>query len=368
MMFSGQATGCWSRAALSALILALAAASLPAHADSDSGWRDAIVSEYVEHLEKLDELVAACQKQRAATPKAIAYPACDPFAVGANDRVAWPTAASQEKREIRYDWLRSALLLASANGGAKSGEEKPNALEGLAQEKKATVNVDVRLAEARQRLADDAKQATGDTALVPGYADERATVNAILAGRAYQHKNENTAKDRFVEWLANILDRLFSGVARMGMSSKWFVWALWLLLPTAALTALIWFFIRAEWGSRMRITPEIVPSPDAPSAREWQLWLRDAQSMAGEGRWREAIHFLYWASISRLESLHLWPADRARTPREYLALVAAGDPRRTSLTGLTRSFERTWYGGRAARGEDYSAARAEAAALGVEGK
>ncbi len=44
----------------------------------------------------------------------------------------------------------------------------------------------------------------------------------------------------------------------------------------------------------------------------------------------------------------MWPADRARTPREYLRLLPAADPRLENLTTLTRSFERTWYGGREA--------------------
>jgi len=57
--------------------------------------------------------------------------------------------------------------------------------------------------------------------------------------------------------------------------------------------------------------------------------------------------------ISRLESKRLWPADRARTPREYLALVAADDPRQPRLATLTGSFERVWYGGRAAAEGDY---------------
>ena len=68
-------------------------------------------------------------------------------------------------------------------------------------------------------------------------------------------------------------------------------------------------------------------------------------------------------AISRLESKRLWPADRARTPREYLALVAPEDPRRDSLAALTRSFERTWYGGREAGEEDYRAAESLASGL-----
>ena len=48
-----------------------------------------------------------------------------------------------------------------------------------------------------------------------------------------------------------------------------------------------------------------------------------------------------------------YAADRARTPREYLALVAPDDPRKAGLTQLTGRFELTWYGGRAAGERDY---------------
>ena len=61
--------------------------------------------------------------------------------------------------------------------------------------------------------------------------------------------------------------------------------------------------------------------------------------------------------------LWFWPADRARTPREYLALVAAEDPRHAGLASLTGSFERTWYGGRAAAESDYLKAEELAASL-----
>jgi hypothetical protein len=112
------------------------------------------------------------------------------------------------------------------------------------------------------------------------------------------------------------------------------------------------------------MVPDIdAPAPGAASARDWQLWLKDARNCASGGQWREAVHFVYWAAISRLESKRLWPADRARTPREYLALVAAEDPRRAGLATLTGSFERTWYGGRAAAESDYLKAEELASGL-----
>jgi hypothetical protein len=59
----------------------------------------------------------------------------------------------------------------------------------------------------------------------------------------------------------------------------------------------------------------------------------------------------------------LWPADRARTPREYLALVAHEDPRKSGLSQLTSSFERFWYGGRPADEADYKNAESLATSL-----
>ncbi len=99
---------------------------------------------------------------------------------------------------------------------------------------------------------------------------------------------------------------------------------------------LAWGLMQNERRWRIRLLPENNgPAPDAASARDWQLWMADAREAAAHGLWREAIHFLYWAVISRLESKRLWPADRARTPREYLALVAPDDPRKPGLASLT---------------------------------
>ena len=132
----------------------------------------------------------------------------------------------------------------------------------------------------------------------------------------------------------------------------------------AVCIVLVYLLIRLERRWRVRLTPDLdPPAAGAASARDWQLWLEDARRAAASGLWREAIHFVYWAAISRLESRRLWPADRARTPREYLALVAPEDPRRPGLSQLTSTFERFWYGGRPAGENDYKNAEGIASAL-----
>ncbi len=373
-------SGWWGVSAALALVLTVlapvAAASYVRAQEfaANAGWRDASVAEYRQHLQDLDSVVAACQKQRAALSGGqgaaqgngaakVNFPECDPARIGPDDRVQWPAGAGSERREVRYDWLRSVLGRAEK----KDGAAQPTILGVVpaAKNPSATVTVETLLSDARQRLQDDAKQAESPAQTNPGYAAERKSLNAILAQRAYQGVNEISARERFVEWFYNQLDKFLSSLVRLGSRAPWIVVALRVLLLAFICTALIFFLLRIEWRSRVHLIPDVVLAPDAPSAREWQLWLQDAQAMAEKGLWREAIHFLYWASIARLESRRLWPADRARTPREYLALLAGADPKKPSLTELTRKFERTWYGGREAAATDFRAALEQAAALGV---
>ena len=354
-------------AAVAVLVLGASdpALALTQELPSGAGWRDVTAAQYQQHLKDLDALVAACQNQRSQQSGAGAartkFPACDPAQIGPDSRVQGLSAAGSQTREVRYDWLRSVLARAENENGAA----QKDIFGAISRANKKPVSVDTLLTAARQRLEDDAAQVEAPVAATPNYSDERKSLNAILAQRAYRGVAEESAMGRLREWLANLLDKFFSGLVRFGSNAPWIVWLLRILLLVGLCTALVWFLLRIERRSRIRLIPEIELATGAPSAREWQLWLRDAQAMAAQGQWREAIHFLYWASISRLEAKRLWPADRARTPREYLALLNGTDPRKSNLTALTRSFERTWYGGRAAQASDFNAALEQAAALGV---
>jgi hypothetical protein len=176
----------------------------------------------------------------------------------------------------------------------------------------------------------------------------------VLAGKDFASLKQPSVQDSIMEKFNNWLNRLFESAAKFRARSAWvgrlLVWGFIL----AVCVALVWALLQLEQKWRVRLVPDDArPAAGAASARDWQLWLEDARRAAASGLWREAIHFVYWASISRLESRRLWPADRARTPREYLALVGAEDPRKACLAQLTGSFELTWYGGRQAGENDY---------------
>jgi hypothetical protein len=344
--------------------LLVAAAALP-HAraqefPSNSGWRDVSLAEYRQHLEALDSVVADCQAQvKLKKPAPANNNACDPGRVGPNDRVQ---GLGTEVHEVRYDWLRTVLT----HAGDKGSTVKPIVVGTPGRAKSQPVSASDLLNQASQRLEMDERQAEAPLETSPNYTNERKSLDAILAQREYQGVTKVSLRDRFLEWLGNLFDRILSSLAGMGARAPWAARLLEGLLLGGIAIALIWFFIRIERSARVRLVPDVETAPGSPAAREWQLWIKDAQTAAASGLWREAIHSVYWASIARLESGRLWPADRARTPREYLGLIGGNDPRKPTLTALTRSFERTWYGGRDAAAVDFDSAMALAAELGVK--
>jgi len=315
--------------------------------------RDVSMDDYRQHLESLSSLVDACAKARNLK-------SCDPSLIGPDDRVPIVTGSQTEQRLVRYGWLR--ILFSKAEDPDEPGARlpKPGHVEAAVVDHSTTSQL---LKDAKQRLDHDVAQSQAPVAAVSPHTGERAVMQQVLAGPEFRDL-QPTVRDSVMEKLGNWLNRLFESAANLKARSAWVGRALVWGFILAVCVALVWSLLRLERRWRVQLTPDIDrPAPGAASARDWQLWLEDARNAAASGLWREAIHFLYWAAISRLESRRLWPADRARTPREYLALVAPEDPRRPGLSQLTRTFERFWYGGREAGEGDYKKAEDLASSL-----
>jgi len=349
-----------------AVLLMWTATGQPTFSQSppNAGWRNVNLAEYRQHLEQLKGVLADCHEQLKLKDKAPANDdACDVSRVGPDDRVSGAVPGSAQPREVRYDWLRVALLRAGKKDGTAT--EHPAIKLGAGTANSAP-SVDAALNEAYARLQADEAQAEGPVVMGANYAGERKALNRVLSQKAYKDVTQVSGMDRFREWFYNQLDKFLASLVQFGARSRWIGWTLLALLLTGICVALVWTIVRIERSTRVKLIPDVDAAPGAPSARDWQLWLKDAQTMAAKGEWRDAIHFVYWASIARLESRRLWPADRARTPREYLRLVPGADPRKPTLTELTRSFEHTWYGGHEAGSADFGAVLELAAALGVK--
>lgn len=307
-------------------------------------WQNVSLDDYRKHLESLSALVQQCAKGRNKI-------SCDLVRVGTDDRVQH--GATQ--RIIRYGWLRELLLRAQEPDSAKQAQKT---IAPPMQSRDNTLptpeTTSQLLVDAQQRLAYDLAQAGAPSVASPAYPAASKIMQQVLAEREFHKLRSPSLLDRAREKLLEWINDIFAGVSRLTAGASWLGRALvWGFLLAVAI-GIAWFLLRMERRWRVRLVPDMDgPAPGAASARDWKLWLEDARKAAEQGQWREATHFLYWASISRLESKRLWPADRARTPREYLSLVAPNDPRKSNLTTLTGSFERIWYGGRPASESDY---------------
>jgi Domain of unknown function (DUF4129) len=341
---------------VAALAVSPSAASSPAR--PAGRWQDATMVDYRRHLVALEDLTRACAKARDLK-------ACDPTLVGLDDRVPAGAASSDDLRLIRYGWLRILFSRAEepdkAQKAPDSGALSAGARKSLREIPPTTSQL---LVDAQARLAYDLAQANRTITPLPSHVEERNTMQQVLAGREFSNLQIATESDTALERFGNWLNRLFAKFEKLRTRSAWVGRALVWGFFGAVAAGLAWGLLQTERRWRIRLVPARAGLvPEAVSARDWQLWLADARKAAADGHWREAIHFLYWAAVARLESKRLWPTDRARTPREYLALMAADDPRQSGLASLTSSFERTWYGGREASESDYRRAEALAASL-----
>jgi hypothetical protein len=356
-VFSGVTlAACFALAQVRAAAQVVAAPAVPA--PSSSRPHEASLDEYRAHLLTLTSLIEACAKARDMKT-------CDPSQVGPDDRVPLTKLENPQRRLVRYGWLR-VLLSKAQDKDAPQPKAKPAAQESQTWEnvRPAPPTTTQLLADAKTRLTLDLAHVDDEPAPVPDYTAERGVMKQVLAGREFSDLEEPSAKDSTIEKVGNWLNHVLESAMRASARAPWLGRALVWGFILAVCVGLVWGMLQLERRWRIRLVPEDRgPAARTASLIHWQLWLEDARRAAALAQWREAIHFLYWASISRLESKRLWPADRARTPREYLALVDPEDPRQPGLATLTGSFERVWYGGRAAGESDYQRAEQIATAL-----
>jgi hypothetical protein len=294
--------------------------ALVAHA---AGVRDVSEAGFGAEVMRLQGVVAGC---------ATAAAGCDAGSVGDDVRVGDVEKGGFEEH---WDWLRGALKdakTAKVEERARLMREAGARLEGMARESGGAAD--------------------------GGFAQARAVANGVLAQPQFQGAVGLTwwdrAKMKFLEWL----QRLFEGVAQVGVAAPWLGTVLEWVFFVGAGAGLLFFLLRNVARQRLRVKLE----GEGVKASAWESeaddWAKSAAACAAAGEWREAVHCLYWAAIVLLESRRAWRHDPTRTPREYVRLLKPGSGQQEGLRKLTQIFERVWYGLRDADERQYAEARA----------
>jgi hypothetical protein len=81
--------------------------------------------------------------------------------------------------------------------------------------------------------------------------------------------------------------------------------------------------------------------------------LQRAQTLSGQGDYRNAVRYLYLSSLLTLDEQGLLRYDRSRTNREYVRSISAKPQLANPLRNVIDVFDRVWYGFEAVDDETY---------------
>jgi hypothetical protein len=287
-------------------------------------------AEYRDHLNSLATLIEQCRQHSDVSH-------CSADAVGPDDIV---TATEQAgPRRISYDWLRRPLELI---GSRKVSSEDAAPL----------------LQEAARRIQLEQSEAPGGSAksAVVSHAAERTALTAIQDRAEFRHADRSLTQ-RVLEVVAIWINRRLAGLAEYSSHRRWLGLLLeWGFVALACLGFAYWC-VRQARRARGLQAEKASHAESAPAMRNWERLRQEAEQAAQQQRWRDAVRGYYWATIARFESRGQWPADQARTPREYLRLILSGHPKHDDLRLLTYRFEACWYGSDTATQLDCDTAR-----------
>jgi hypothetical protein len=195
----------------------------------------------------------------------------------------------------------------------------------------------------REGLARQVKALDGYTNHIDPTAQPK--LNQIFTRGEFNRVGKQNADAIIREKLFGLLVALFTFIAKNPAQAALFAEAFAWSIAGVVAVLIIWKLYRwATVEHLVRAPRKIVPF--SPSSKTWQQWMKEARAALANEEFREAVHSSYWAAISSLESSGAWTPDKARTPREYLRLIAGSDPARTLLADISQVFEVVWYGKR----------------------
>jgi hypothetical protein len=286
--------------------------------------------------------------------------------------VAKNQATPQQIIQLRTS-LPAKWKIETADGRYEIPTEPLGTLLEKAEKEKDAAQRAALMHDANQWLDEEAGEAESYTAAESqNHSSARGALSEILAQREFTGVRTATARERFQEkleeWLERVVEWFIGHIGRHTTGAGIF-FELLLLAAVAWLCAMLVRF----WMRRARID-ELQAPQSVAIARSWQEWIRAARAASERGDFREAVHSAYWAGISYLEAAEVIEPDRARTPREYLRLLAKPRPDaaasletpRAALAALTVRLEQVWYGRRPASREDFLESMRQIEGLGCQ--
>lgn len=180
------------------------------------------------------------------------------------------------------------------------------------------------------------------------------------------------------KWLGDVMEpvgRFFRWISSFMPDAPYARILLWTVLAAAALAFAVMVYRRirdGEWRllRRRRTASVPVDAEDetwAPEAAPARSWLREADALAAQGLYAEAVHHLLFRSIEDIGRRRPRLVRPALTSRELAAAEALPPPARSLFSRIAGLVEHSLFGGRPVAAADWNSARAAYADLVTPG-
>jgi len=175
------------------------------------------------------------------------------------------------------------------------------------------------------------------------------SVAAIVRQRVYQRSVRATLFERILDWLGDLLRRIFSGLAEVP-HFKWVVLGLTVVV-VLAIAGRLWLGNEAE-ERRRRVRAGVIRGGGDP-------WV-EAERLATAGDYTEAAHLLYRGLIERLAADEQIRLHASKTSGDYAReLQLRGSSVHAEFRQFGRRYDRVLFGtSGTCDGETYAALRA----------
>jgi hypothetical protein len=201
----------------------------------------------------------------------------------------------------------------------------------------------------------------GGVAGAPGVAALKAAHARLLGDKAIQFSftpQPRIAPIHLPPWLRALAHAIGAGVRFL---SPLVVYLFWVGLALAAVVV-VYLILREVLGVRFgwrrrRVQTRPSPADWRPEALKARALLADADRLAAEGRFDEAIHLLLYRSIDEIDDRRPHLVRPALTSRDIAGLEALPETARATFGQIAEVVERSLFGGQPVRAASYAECR-----------
>lgn len=242
------------------------------------------------------------------------------------------------------------------------GLRKPADVSNAILEEQALVENDVELQTAANDLGSEEGEYTVEEvkAMVSLRAEAESSPLPSTSSQIKEIKSSPLYRDPGVQdqsnWLDGAIKRLLElipkpqprnpvGSMSLGAVPNFIIPIIWFLLA-AAVVLFGYFAIRHfQWRSALKRKSKAMLEEDEPE-RTLDEWLAQADQLAQQGRYREAVRAMYLSCLLKFDEANVARFIRAETNWEHLNRIQMSSRRPPNIDFLppTRAFDNIWYG------------------------